>query len=354
MGPGATPAENEVAAIGLARLVWNDPINASAFLPMSSPLPHSHPFDPTGGYTPEQLHALRPEIEEPVDFAGFWRATFEEAMAAPLGWTIKPSAHPGNERTVVFDIEYNGMLGNRVGGWLTRPRHAPVTRGFLLCHGYGGRENPELLLPVENAAVIQPVCTGLPTRSLHPDIVLEGGGHVLHGLDHRETYVHRHCVMDIWRAASVLQEAVPESGPRLDYMGGSFGGGIGALALPWDKRFRSAHLSVPSFGNHPLRLQLPCSGSGEHIRLLVQKRPELRAVLSYFDAALAARHTTIPVLVSAAVFDPAVPPAGQFSVYHCLGGPKELFQLTAGHYDGYPGQAREMLELQSALRRFFA
>lgn len=317
-------------------------------------LSHAFPFDPTGGYSPDQLRILRPQIAEPGDFAGFWRATFEEAMNAPLNWVIRPSKHLGNASHEVFDIEYAGMLGNRIGGWLTKPRRAPITRGFLIGHGYGGRGEPDLVLPAEGAATIQPVCTGLPFRSLHTGIPWQGGEHVLHGIERRETYVHRHCVMDLWRAASVLHEAVPETRPRLDYMGTSFGGGIGALALPWDARLRSGYLSVPSFGNHPLRLQLPCSGSGESIRLLAQRRPGIRDVLAYFDAAIAARHTTIPVIVAAAAFDPAVPPAGQYSVYHCLGGPKELFCLTAGHFDGYPDQPGEEIKLQAALRRFFA
>lgn len=160
--------------------------------------------------------------------------------------------------------------------------------------------------------------------------------------------------MDLWRAASVLHEAVPESRPRLDYLGGSFGGGTGALALPWDDRIRSAYLCVPSFGNHPLRLQLPCCGSGEAVRLLAQTRPAIREVLAYFDAALAARHTHKPVLVAAAAFDPAVPPAGQYSVYNSLAGPKELYPLTAGHHDGYADQAREDQEVREAQHRFFA
>lgn len=317
-------------------------------------LPHSCSFDPTGGYTPEQLLQLKPVIDEPADFADFWRASFAEAMAAPLDWSIKPSANPGNETYEVFDIEFAGMLGNRIGGWITKPRQSIASRGLLIGHGYGGRDAPDLAPPVDNTATIQPVCTGLPTRSLHVGIPSQGGEHVLHGIERRETYVHRHCVMDHWRAISVLHEAVPESRARTDYLGSSFGGGVGALTLPWDDRISSAYLCVPSFGNHPLRLQLPCSGSGESVRLLAQRKPEIRNVLAYFDAAIAAKHTRIPVFVSAAAFDPAVPPAGQYSVYHALGGPKELYPLTAGHYDGYPGQSREDLEIQSLLRRFFA
>jgi hypothetical protein len=59
-------------------------------------------------------------------------------------------------------------------------------------------------------------------------------------------------------------------------------------------------------------------------------------------------------VLKAATFDPAVSPGEQYYVYHALGGPTELFPLTADHYDGYPGQSREDLEIQAALTRFFA
>jgi cephalosporin-C deacetylase len=315
---------------------------------------HSFPFDPTGGYSTSALKALVPVIEEPDDFVAFWQSTYDWAMSQPLDWSMRPLEAAGNAETEVFAIDYAGLLGgNRIGGWLTRPRDGQVRRGFVYSHGYGGRAAPELTLPAAHAAAIFPCCSGLPTRSLIEGIPSLGETHVLHGITSRESYVHRFCVADIWRAASVLEAAVPESRARLDYFGRSFGGGIGALALPWESRFRAAHLTVPSFGNHPLRLQLPCSGSGESVRLYAQKHPEVRDVLAYFDACSAARHVRIPVHVAAAAFDPAVPPAGQFSVYHSLGEPKQLFAQSAGHFE-YASAEAEAKALFEELRVFFA
>jgi len=316
---------------------------------------HDFPFDPTGGYAAEALIAgpVAPLPAEPADFVAFWRRTHEEAMAAPLDWRLEPSAEQ-REGWDVFDVSFAGMAGeHRVGGWLLRPRGRPVRRGMVWTHGYGGRGEPDFNVPVDDAAVIFPVCTGLPTRSAHPDFGLEGGGHVVSGIGGRETYAHRFCVMDVWRALSVLVEAVPEAAERIDYLGGSFGGGIGALALPWEARFASAHLCVPSFGNHDVRLGLECTGSGESVRRHVAAHPEARAVLAYFDAAVAATHVRIPVHVAAAVFDPAVPPAGQFAVYHALGGPKRLFALAAGHHE-HAGSAAEDAAVAAELRTFFA
>lgn len=317
---------------------------------------HEFPFDPTGGYSAETLIAgpVTPLPPEPVDYAEFWTAQYQRAMAAALDWRLRPASVVPPTGWSVQEISFAGMAGaHRVGGWLVRPVGRPVRRGLVWTHGYGGRGEPEFDLPVDDAAVIFPVCTGLPTMSLHPDIGALTDEHVIAGLSSRETYVHLFCVMDVWRAASVLIEAVPEAAARLDYIGGSFGGGIGALALPWESRFTSGHLRVPSFGNHPLRLSLGCSGSGASVQRYVQTHPEARDVLAYFDAAVAATRIQIPVQVAAAVFDPAVPPAGQFAVHHALSGPKPLVVMSAGHFD-HADSAAENAKLSAELRHFFA
>ena len=85
----------------------------------------------------------------------------------------------------------------------------------------------------------------------------------------------------------------------------------------------------------------------------VRKRPETMNVLRYFDAAVAARHVRMPVHAACAVFDPAVAPAGQFSIYNAIPGNKELFVLMAGHHP-YPGQDEEQARLRRDLHNFFA
>ena len=339
---------------------------------------HDYPFDPSGGYSPEDLLALRPEIDEPADFDAFWRETRALALETPLDWSIRPSTtEHGDDSFEVFDVEFASLAhslnspgpapawtgADRIGGWLVRPRGRPAKHGAIQLHGYNGRPAPEPAFPVPpgaDIAVFYPCCTGLPLRSVHTGIPPDSARHVLHGIESRETYVHRFCTADVWRAVSVLLEIVPElnenrpaSGGFIDLFGASFGGGIGALALPWENRFRKAHLSVPSFGNHPLRYELPCCGSGESVRHHVKDHPEAKAVLAYFDAAIAARRIQIPVLVEAANFDPGVPPAGQFSVYHSLGGEKHLHVSPAGHFE-HAGQTANAAALWAKLTAFFA
>ncbi|NUQ01936.1 MAG: acetylxylan esterase, partial [Armatimonadetes bacterium] len=190
-------------------------------------------------------------------------------------------------------------------------------------------------------------------RSARPDLPAEAAGHVVHGIAARESYLHRYCVADLWSAGSALATLFPPLGGRYRYSGASFGGGIGAMALPWDPRLERAHLVVPSFGHHPLRLTMPCVGSGEAVRNHYAAHPEVAAVLAFHDAAIHATRTTIPVFCVAALFDPAVPPPGQFAVHNALAGEKELFVLSAGHFN-YPRELSEGLEHRRRLAAWFA
>jgi cephalosporin-C deacetylase len=75
-------------------------------------------------------------------------------------------------------------------------------------------------------------------------------------------------------------------------------------------------------------------------------------VLQYFDSATAAGHIQIPTLVAAAVFDPAVPPPGQFAVHNCLAGPKDLFARQAAHFDWAGQGAEDVVVRQKVLAEF--
>lgn len=312
---------------------------------------HPFPFDPTYGYDLAALRRFLPPSDEPADFADFWRGTYTEALAVQPKPEFRPSAQqvPGFD---VFDLNYTSLGGVRIGGWLMTPCGRPATRGLVISHGYGGRDEADTLPLLPDVAMIFPCARGM-SRSHQPDIPDENHGHVIHGIESRETYVHRGCAADVWVAASVLLAHTPAAARRLAYVGGSFGGGIGALALPWDPRFTRAYLGVPSFGPHPLRLTLPCIGRGEVVRQYYQTHPEIVDVLRYFDACTAARHLRIPTLVVPALFDPAVPPPGQFAIYNAIPGPKELHVRQAGHFD-HAGTPAEDAAERAALSRFLA
>lgn len=310
---------------------------------------HGYFFDPSYGYALGDLLAVTAP-EPPSDFARFWRGLYERARRVNSAPTVRELSSP-HPQSCLFRVEFGSLDGFRVGGWLLRPRGEPVERGVIVGHGYGGRDGPDFALPFRRAALLFPCARGL-SWSACPHLPSDPDLHVLHGIERPETYIHGGCAADtVWCAASALLQLFPMIA-RLDYVGTSFGGGIGALALPWDERFRGAHLNVPSFGHHPLRLTLPCVGSGEAVRRYRQRTGRALETLRYFDAAVAARYCKIPVHVAAARFDPAVPPPGQFAIHNALAGPKELFVRAAGHFE-HGGLAAETARLQDALAYFF-
>lgn len=310
---------------------------------------HGYPFDPSYGYTLERL--LQVDCpDEPWDFSEFWQTRYRRALNLRPEPRLQrqPDSHPDYE---IYDLGYRSSDDFPIGGWALLPKHGRIRRGVVVGHGYGGRDGPDFHLPLPETAMLFPCFRGL-SRSRRWPISDNPAYHVLHDIDKRDRYILGGCVEDLWLAVSALIELFPQTAGHIGYLGISFGGGIGALALPWDARIQRAHFNVPTFGHVPLRLQLPTLGSGEAVREFERRHGHVLDTLRYYDAACAARRTAIPVHVAAALFDPVVAPPGQFAIYNALAGPKELFVLDAGHFD-YPRREPQDRQLLDILATFF-
>lgn len=312
-------------------------------LPDPRAIVHPYPFDPTGGCSPAALRAIAPP-PAPAGFADFWRATRAEADGVPLALDRGP-AIPLADGWRRHPVRFTVLGGVRCGAWLLLPPERPRA-GLVAGHGYGcfGPDSeavdPGHRLPFP-AAYLHPCAPGFPP-SLHPGLPDTPAAHVVHGIASRDTYVLRACVAALWGATRALAELVPAVADRLGYAGVSFGGGLGALALPWEPAWRCARLVVPTFGHHPWRLRCPCVGSGEAVREHHRTQPAVTAVLAYYDAATAATCARVPVQCEPAFFDPAVPPPGQWAVANAL--PRgEILPTLSGHFDGPWSQREEMI-----------
>ena len=269
-----------------------------------------------------------PEI--PPDFEAFWTHRYRAALEVHPSPQTCSSTHqlPGVR---VYDLCFRSTGGVQIQGWLTVPADEPVSCGLVVGHGYGGRDGPDPFPVLPNAAILYPCFRGL-SRSVVPPISPEPHWHVLHDIDHPDRYVHGGCVEDLWLAVSALLEMYPQVEGRIGYTGISFGGGIGALALGFEQRIQRAHLDVPSFGHHPMRLRLPTLGSGAALqRVWREGRLRLVPTLALHDAACGARFIRIPVQCACALSDPFVTPPGQFAIFNALSGPRELIVLERGH-----------------------
>lgn len=317
---------------------------------MPAPIAHSLPFDPTYGYGLDDLLRVGAP-EPPPDFQEFWRARSARARALDVRPRLRasPLSHPD---WIVSEITYASTGGFAIDGWLLEPRRGDVVRGLVVGHGYGGRDGPDFDVPARGTAAIFPCLRGM-SRSARPPIPSESAGHVVYGIDSRDDYIIGGCVEDVWLAVSALLALYPRLDGHIGYSGVSFGGGVGALAIPWDARIRRGYLTVPTFGNHPLRLTLPSQGSLAAVQAYQAGHGGVAETLAYYDAATAARFIAVPMLVAAALFDPSVPPPGQFAIFNAIPGRKTLFTLDAGHFD-YPGKDDQEAALRRTAIAFFA
>ena len=312
---------------------------------------NQYDFDPTYGCSLEQLLAVAPPTKEPADFDRFWQNRYQQTL------TIKPQIHLKECHQIimdwrVFEISYVSTDEFLIQGWLLIPYSGIIERGFIIGHGYGGRDAPDFHLPFKNSVLLFPCFRGL-SRSSHPDISTEPFWHIRHHLESVEKYILGGCVEDIWMAISALLKLYPDLAGNLGYLGISFGGGIGALALAFEKRIARAHLNVPTFGHQLLRLRLKTLGSGASVQQFYRcHKKQTIKVLRYYDAAIAAKRITVPVHCACAKFDPYVAPPGQFAIFNALVGEKKLSVLEAGHHP-YPEQQQQEQELLANLADFF-
>lgn len=309
---------------------------------------HSFLFDPGYGYNLERLLAIEPP-EAPKNFSQFWQNRYQKALSLRPGFTLgQCGSYAG---FTIFDIEYQSTNGFTIGGWLLEPENQGVKQCIIVGHGYGGRSQPDYHFDIPETAYLFPCFRGLSRSRCH-SISDQPNEHVIHDIENPDSYILGGCVDDLWLGISVMLELYPQAAEHINYMGISFGGGIGALALPWDKRICRAHLNVPTFGYQTLRLALPTIGSGAAVTDYFQSHPGILDTLAYYDSAMAARFASKPVHVAAALFDPMVAPPGQFAVYNAWAGPKTLFVLEAGHFE-YPRQQEQEQLLLREIQQFF-
>lgn len=308
-------------------------------------------FDPSFGYSAEDLFNVSSIPELPEGGKEFWETRYQKALEV-LPEITEVEAPQSLPSGILKQIKFNTTGGRRLGAWLGIPADGNVKRLIVFGHGYGGILEVPTEWPADSACLF-PCLRGQGLLSLFEDLPSTSAFHVLVGIEDKETYIHGDNAADLWCAVTALRSLYPDTNIPLFYNGGSFGGGIGALALPWDNRIQKGLLRVPSFGNHPLRLTLPCTGSGEAVRQRWLRNPKiLENTLRWHDAAATIRHATQPILFICALQDPSVPSPGQFSVWQAHGGPSRLIITPAGHMR-YPEEAAILREIATEMDTFF-
>lgn len=312
---------------------------------------HNFSFDPTCGYTREQLLAVK-GTEPTEKFIKFWQDTYDLTMNVKLDYQVEGEVWSPNENVRIYRVRFRNWDDVEIVTWIARPEHS--TGGLLIGQGYGNMATPPTGSD-PGMTIVLPNVRGLGF-SQHKDIPWEPGKHAAYGSGSQETYVIRGCIADLWMAARVMIDMFPDTADNLCYNGGSLGGGMGALAVAFDPRIKAAHLNVPTLGGR-IQFDFPAmkgdpAGARQAIAL---GSPEGMEVMSYFDASAAAHLIKVPTLVTPALFDPSVPPPAQFAVANSIPEEFRIMRIReVGHFAATDRDKELEKDLQEIEKKIFS
>lgn len=315
---------------------------------------HGCPMDMN---TPHPVYSLDELLKiqappPPEDFADFWQETYRLATAKTPEYRIEKELWSPDPNSKILQIRFTSYDGFDIGLWIARP--AESTGGLVIGHGYGNPATPPTTKS-PGLTVAMPCLRGLGISQC-AEIPWDCGRHAGYGIQSRETYVVRGAVTDIWQATSVLADLFPDTAGNLNYSGGSLGGGLGAILLPWDGRFKAGEINVPTLAG-PMQFAFATSeGNPAHTRRMAAlSDPACRKALAYFDGASAARRIGIPVLVTPALSDHSNPPPAQFAIANAIPADCRILRVReVGHRAPTPKDVELEKELAAIREALFS
>ncbi len=286
---------------------------------------------PLTDLTLDALVDYRPTVAQPADFDAFWARTLDESRSLAEPPTLTPAHTPITE-LVIDDLRFSGFGGERVAGWVTRPRGEEKRPVVIEYVGYnGGRGLPGERVLWALAGYVHVVMdtrgqgSGWGTGGDTPDPHGSGpasAGFMTRGiLDERDYYYRR-----VFTDATLLVDAVAAldgvDADRIAVTGGSQGGGIALAAAALAPAVRAVMPDVPFLSAFRRGAQIATSDPfAEIARYLSVHRLEVDRVfetLSYFDGVNFAQRVTVPALFSVALMDDIVPPSTIYAAYNRL------------------------------------
>jgi cephalosporin-C deacetylase len=126
---------------------------------MSLPSEHAFDFDPTHGFDLDEAFAIASDASPP-GFDDFWRRRYFRALQVDPAPRNSETASR-DDRWRVHDFVFVSTDGLGIGGWLLPPRKGAARRGLVVGRGYGGRDQPDFDIPVQDTAVLLPCFGGL-------------------------------------------------------------------------------------------------------------------------------------------------------------------------------------------------
>ena len=304
----------------------------------------------TPSFTKEEL--LRIQGDTPVEgFEEFWKAQYAAARNWKCSYAIEGELWSPSPDCRIYKIRFNSIDGIPIGMWLVRP--AVSTGGMLSAHGYGNPSVPPVAVsPGRTIAV--PCVRGLGLSQCR-EIPWRPDAHAVHGFDSPEHYVITGAVRDLWIALTIMIDLFPDTAENIVCGGGSLGGGMSTMCIPWDARIHYGDVNIPTLGGRILLEHPVAPGSaGEARRLKALESEDAMRIIDFCNAAAAARFIRVPTIVTPALCDKVVPPPGQFAIANSIPEKYRIMRIRdVGHAPATEADKAMEKELEELREKLF-
>ena len=301
-------------------------------------------------FTREEL--LQIKGDTPVEgFRAFWEKQYADARNWKCSYTIESELWSPEKECRIYRFRFNSIDGFSIGGWISRP--AVSTGGALIAHGYGNPAIPSVVASPGRTSIC-PCVRGLGLSQCK-EIPWQTARHAEYGFEDPEKYVITGGVRDLWSALTIMLDMFPDTADNIVCCGGSLGGGMGAMCIPWDERIHYGDLNIPTLGGR-IVLNYPTSpdGPGESRRLKALASEAGLRVIDFCNASAAAQFIRVPTIITPALSDKVVPPPGQFAVANAIPEAFRIMRIReVGHAQATEADCLMAKELEKIREQLF-
>lgn len=280
---------------------------------------------------------LRPYV--PPGFEAFWRENTDEAMLAPLDFSVSDQINFLPIDHVVKVLEFRGISGETLHGWIAWPKAGGFSPGFLWLAPYSRWS----MLPNEygtRSGMVSLSFNFHGESAFHREEYTPARGYMAEGIESRETWIFRKMYQNSVIAGRILGSLERVDSNRIVTAGMSQGGGLAIWMGAWVDYVKAVVADEPFLAGVPWILD------AKHFRYPLKEMTDLafsspemqekvRETLSYFDTVNQAAFCEVPTRVTLGLKDPSVRPSQVKAVYETLPGHKDIEEIDWGH-DWHP------------------
>jgi cephalosporin-C deacetylase-like acetyl esterase len=276
--------------------------------------------------SPASIKAAEPR---PADFDQFWDAKLKELADVPMNPVVTPGAS-GKDGVDYATVKMDNVGGSHVYGQLARPAREGKFPALLIMQ-WASPPYPLQKAWVTDRAAEGWLALNVEPHDVPPDMpqafydalpAIIKQYNTIGQLSRDESYFLRMYLGD-YRAVEYLASRPDWDGRTIVVMGTSMGGQQSFATAGLNPRVTGLLVNVPSGADVTATLH----GRSQSYPSWNVKRPEVLRTARYFDTANFASRITATSLVAMGFIDDVSAPAGIWSVFNQIKGPKEALPL---------------------------